>query len=43
MDAIAARLPGLLDEIQRALFDDAVAFRAANSHRASSYDETKTT
>jgi prolyl-tRNA synthetase len=41
MDAIAARLPGLLDEIQRALFDDAIAFREANTHRASSYDELR--
>ncbi len=41
MDAIAGRLPALLDEIQQGLFDDAVAFRDANSHRASSYDELR--
>ena len=41
MDAIAGRLPTLLDEIQRGLFDDAVAFREANTHRASSYDELR--
>jgi prolyl-tRNA synthetase len=29
----------MLDEVQRGLFDDAAAFREANSHRASNFDE----
>jgi prolyl-tRNA synthetase len=30
-----------LDAAQQALFDDAAAFREANSHRASSFDELR--
>ena len=32
-------LDDLLDDIQRALFDDAVAFREANTHAAATYEE----
>jgi prolyl-tRNA synthetase len=41
LDDADAAIEGLLDEVQRGLFDDAVAFRDANSHRASSLDELK--
>ncbi|MFL5791411.1 MAG: proline--tRNA ligase [Actinomycetota bacterium] len=34
-------IEGLLDAVQRGLFDDAFAFREANSHRASSFDELR--
>ena len=42
-DAIKGRLDDLLMDVQRGLFDDAVAFRQANSHRADSYDELRST
>ena len=32
----------MLVDIQRALFDDAVAFRDANTHEAATYDELRT-
>ena len=41
IDASAQTLVGLMDEIQRALFDDAVAFRDANTREVSSYDELR--
>jgi prolyl-tRNA synthetase len=41
LDGADAAIEGLLDSVQRGLFDDAVAFRDANSHRASSFDELK--
>jgi prolyl-tRNA synthetase len=34
-------LVSLMDEIQRSLFDDALAFRAANTHEADTYDELR--
>jgi prolyl-tRNA synthetase len=40
-DAIEGTLDDLLASVQRGLFEDAVAFRAANSHRASTYDELR--
>ena len=40
-DASAAWLTSKLDAAQRALYDRAAAFREANMHRASSYDELK--
>jgi prolyl-tRNA synthetase len=42
-DAIEGSLDDLLADIQRSLFDDAAAFRAEHSHRASSYDELRET
>lgn len=39
--ALGLRLPILLDEIQQALFDDALAFRDAQTHEVSSYDELR--
>jgi prolyl-tRNA synthetase len=39
--AFGLRLPVLLDEIQQALFDDALAFRDAHTHEVSSYDELR--
>ena len=38
MQAAADTLVGLMDTIQRALFDDALAFRDANTHEVGSYD-----
>jgi prolyl-tRNA synthetase len=32
-------IPGLLEDVQRALYDDALRFRDANTHEISSYDE----
>jgi prolyl-tRNA synthetase len=40
-DAFHKRLPGLLDQIQQALFDDALAFRAARTSVVSTYDELR--
>jgi prolyl-tRNA synthetase len=40
-DAIGETLGALLDDVQRGLFDDALAFRAANTHEAGSYDELR--
>jgi prolyl-tRNA synthetase len=41
LDGADGAIEGLLDSLQQGLFDDAVAFRDANSHRASSFDELK--
>jgi prolyl-tRNA synthetase len=41
LEGVDAAIEGLLDAVQQGLFDDAVAFRDANSHRASSFDELK--
>jgi len=41
LDGAGAAIEGLLDSVQQGLFDDAVAFRDGNSHRASSFDELK--
>jgi prolyl-tRNA synthetase len=38
-DVVAGALGDLLVDIQRALFDDAVAFRDANTHEAATYEE----
>jgi prolyl-tRNA synthetase len=39
IDDIASGMADRLASIQRALFDDAVAFREANTHRITSFDE----
>ena len=39
LDQVGRDIPGLLESSQRALFDDATAFRSANTHEASSYDD----
>jgi len=41
VDAVAGALGPLLEEIQRGLYDDAVAFREAHMTRVSSYDELR--
>ena len=41
LEGADAAIEGVLDAVQQGLFDDAVAFREANSHRASSFDELK--
>jgi len=41
LDGADGAIEGLLDALQQGLFDDAVAFRDANSHRASSFNELK--
>jgi prolyl-tRNA synthetase len=41
MDGLAPRIIALLDEIQRGLFDRAMAFRDAHTHRVSTYQELK--
>jgi prolyl-tRNA synthetase len=41
MEAAAKTLAALQDEIQRALFDDALAFREAHTTRVGSYDELR--
>ena len=41
LDAVTARLTALQDEIQRSLFDDALAFRDAHTTRVRSYDELR--
>jgi prolyl-tRNA synthetase len=41
MDALAARVPELLTEIQSSLFARAVRFRDEHTTRATSYDELK--
>lgn len=41
MSALAERVPALLDELQRAFYERARAFRAANTHEVTSYDEFK--
>ena len=40
-DAVAQRLPVLFEEIQRALYDSALAFRTSRTYRVASYDEMK--
>ena len=39
LTGLPARLPALLDDVQRALFDRAVAFRASRTHHVKSLDE----
>src|SRR5262245_18017885 len=41
MDGLADRLTALLDDIQRSLFDRAVAFRADHTRRVATYEEFK--
>jgi prolyl-tRNA synthetase len=41
LDALEARLPALLEEVQKALLQRAVEFRAANTHYTDSYEEFK--
>ncbi len=41
VDALETRLPLLLDELQKALFQRAVEFREKNTHYTESYDEFK--
>jgi len=41
MAALTERVPVLLDELQRAFYERAKAFRAANTHEVTSYDEFK--
>jgi prolyl-tRNA synthetase len=41
LDGAAEQVDELLDAVQAGLFADAVAFREANSHRVSSYDELR--
>ncbi|TMK93534.1 MAG: proline--tRNA ligase [Actinobacteria bacterium] len=41
MDAAATTLTALQDEIQRSLFDEALAFREAHTTRVGSYDELR--
>jgi prolyl-tRNA synthetase len=41
MDGLAAHVVGMLDAIQQALFDRAVAFRDDHTTRTDSYDEFK--
>src|SRR5262249_39419833 len=41
MDGLADRLTALLDDIQRSLFDRAVAFRADHTQRVATYEEFK--
>jgi prolyl-tRNA synthetase len=40
-DAVARRLPELLEEIQRTLYDQALAFRQRRTYQVTSYDEMK--
>ncbi len=41
LDVLATRLPELLEEVQKALFQRAVEFREQNMHYTESYDEFK--
>ncbi len=41
VEALEARLPELLEEVQKALFQRAVEFRAQNTHYTDSYEEFK--
>ncbi len=41
VDGLGVRLPELLDEVQKGLFQRAVEFRAKNTHYTESYDEFK--
>jgi prolyl-tRNA synthetase len=40
-DAVAQRVPALLDDIQRALYDQALAFLQSRTYQVSGYDEFK--
>ncbi len=40
-DSLAAKLPAILEAAQQGLFDRAVEFRKANTHRVDSWDEFK--
>jgi len=40
-ESVAAAVPGLLDDIQKSLFEKALAFRTANTRHATSFDEMK--
>lgn len=40
-ESLAVAVPGLLDDIQKSLFEKALAFRAANTCHAASFDEMK--
>jgi prolyl-tRNA synthetase len=42
VDGLEARLPVLLEEIQRALYERALAFQKENTHTTESYEEFKT-
>jgi prolyl-tRNA synthetase len=41
-DAVAERIPQLLDEVQQALYDQALAFQHSRTYRVSDYEEFKT-
>jgi len=41
VEGLEMRLPALLDEVQRAMFERAVEFRRANTYSTESYDEFK--
>jgi len=41
VDALETRLPALLEEVQRALFQRALEFQAKNTHATDSYEEFK--
>jgi len=41
LDGLEARLAGILEEIQRSLYEQALRFRADNTHDADDYDEFK--
>jgi prolyl-tRNA synthetase len=43
LDAMPDQVGDLLEAVQSGLFEDAAAFREANTHRASSYDELRST
>jgi prolyl-tRNA synthetase len=42
LDAASVKIPELLDEIQSSLFNQALEFRAENTHLVSTWDEFKT-
>lgn len=39
LDAVAAQIPAMLDQMQQALYDRALAFRQANTHRVDTWQE----
>jgi len=41
LDALETRLPALLEELQQALYQRALAFRESNTYSTESYDEFK--
>jgi len=41
LDALETRLPAMLEEVQKALFQRAAEFRAENTHYTESYEEFK--